>query len=233
MIMEIKTPVLILNYKTYKLATGENAVKLSKIADSAAVEYNVEIIIAPQFTDIYRIAQEVDIAVFSQHIDPDAQGRATGHIIAEAIKDAGAVGTLLNHAEHKLESSIVEKTYKRIKELGIVSCICAESVKKAKELTKFGPEYIAFEIPELIGTGKSISTFSPDKVKESVKKIEDVNKEVVPLTGAGISNGDDVYASLKLGAKGALVASAVANSKEPKIVLNSMCEAMVKFMDEQ
>ena len=93
-------------------------------------------------------------------------------------------------------------------------------------------EYIAFEIPELIGTGKSISTFSPDKVIESVKQIEKVNNSVIPLTGAGISNGDDVYASLKLGAKGALIASAFANTNKPKEVLEDMCKAVIKYLNE-
>ncbi|MHA1269619.1 MAG: triose-phosphate isomerase [Candidatus Helarchaeota archaeon] len=229
---EIKTPVLILNYKTYKLATGNNAIKLSKIADKLSKEYNVEIIIAPQFTDIYRIAQEVEIKVFAQHVDSNLPGKATGHIIIESVIDAGAVGTLLNHAERKLSYEIIEKTFRRLKELDLTVCICAETVDKAEELAQLSPEYIAFEIPELIGTGKSISTFSPDKVIESVKRISKVSDSVIPLTGAGISTGDDVYASLKLGAKGALVASAFANSNKPNDVLENMCKAIIKFLNE-
>lgn len=229
---KVKTPALILNYKAYKLASGKKAVEISKIADSMAAEYNVEIIIVPQISDIYRIAEQVEIPVFAQHIDPNKPGKSTGHVVAESIKEAGAVGSLLNHAEKKLDFQVIKDTYERMKEVGLTACICAESVKKAEKLAKISPEYIAFEIPELIGTGKSISTFSPDKVKESVKKITDVNSDVVPLTGAGISSGEDVYASLKLGAKGALVASAVANTNEPEKVLRSMCEAMVKFIGE-
>ncbi|MBD3227765.1 MAG: triose-phosphate isomerase [Candidatus Lokiarchaeota archaeon] len=228
---KVKTPVLILNYKAYKLASGKKALELSKIVDSMASKYNVEIIIAPQVSDIYRIAKEVEIPVFAQHIDPNKLGKSTGYIVAESIKESGAVGSLLNHAERKLDFQVIKDSYKRMKEVGLAACICAESVEKAAKLAKISPEYIAFEIPELIGTGKSISTFSPDKVKESVKKITAVNSNVVPLTGAGISDGEDVYASLKLGAKGALVASAVANTNEPKKVLESMCEAMVKYIE--
>ncbi|MHA1311564.1 MAG: triose-phosphate isomerase [Candidatus Helarchaeota archaeon] len=231
--VDISVPVLILNYKTYELATGNKALKISKIADQLAKEYNVEIVIAPQFTDIHRISQVVDqVKIFAQHVDPNEPGKSTGHIIIESIKEAGAIGTLLNHAEYKIPYDIIEKTYERLKMHNLVACICAETVKKAKELAKISPEYIAFEIPELIGTGKSISTFSPDKVIESVKQIEKVNNSVIPLTGAGISNGDDVYASLKLGAKGALIASAFANTNKPKEVLEDMCKAVIKYLNE-
>ncbi|MHA1229066.1 MAG: triose-phosphate isomerase [Candidatus Helarchaeota archaeon] len=228
----VETPVLILNYKTYELATGQKAVELSKIVDNLASEYGIEIIIAPQFTDIYRITQEVNIKVFAQHVDPNPPGKSTGHVTIEAIREAGAVGTLLNHAERKLPYEIIDETYKRLSKFGLVACVCAETVDKAKDLAVIGPEYIAFEIPELIGTGKSISTYSPDDVMVSVKLIQSTNPSVIPLTGAGISTGEDVYASLKLGAKGALVASAVANSPTPKEVLEDMCKAVVKFKNE-
>jgi len=229
---KINPPILILNYKTYLLATGKKALNISKIADIKAKEYSINIIIVPQFTDIYLISQEVDIPVFSQHVDPVLPGKSTGHITIEAIKEAGAVGSLLNHAERKISYEIAKKTYDRMKEFGMIACICAESVEKAKQLAKISPEFIAFEIPELIGTGKSISKFSPDKVRESVEQVSCVNKNVIPLTGAGISDGDDVYASLKLGAKGALVASAFANSKTPEKVLDSMCKAIIKYLEE-
>ena len=61
--------------------------------------------IAVQATDISRVAASVDkklVMVFAQHIDTNGQGKSTGFVTADAVKEAGAVGTLLNHAEHKI-----------------------------------------------------------------------------------------------------------------------------------
>jgi len=58
--------------------------------------------------DISRIAEAVELPVFAQHVDPIKPGNATGHILAEAVKEAGAVGTLINHAEKQLKLSEIE-----------------------------------------------------------------------------------------------------------------------------
>ena len=45
--------------------------------------------VAPQAVDIAKIAQAVEIPVFAQHIDPIKPGSSTGHILADAVKEAG------------------------------------------------------------------------------------------------------------------------------------------------
>ena len=37
-----------------------------------------------------------------------SQVTRTGHVLAEAVKEAGAVGTLINHAERQLKLSEIE-----------------------------------------------------------------------------------------------------------------------------
>ena len=84
-------------------------------------------------------------------------------------------------------------------------------------------------MPELIGTGISISKTEPELVKSSVQKISDANPNVIPLCGAGISSSEDVYAALKLGTKGVLLASAFAKASDPEKKLMELVEGILRF----
>ncbi|MHA1379837.1 MAG: triose-phosphate isomerase [Candidatus Helarchaeota archaeon] len=225
----LKTPIILLNYKTYSQAIGENAVKISKIVDNIINKKKVNIIIAPQFADIYRIGKETRVPIYSQHIDPITPGSHTGHILPESVKDAGAVGTLLNHSERQISEEIIKKSIDFAKKIGLKTCVCAPSPEKSAILAKFNPDYIAFELPELIGSGVSISTTEPKLVKSSVKMILDANPNVIPLCGAGISTGEDVYSALKLGTKGVLLASAFVKATDPKEKLKELVDGVLRF----
>ncbi|MCK5303160.1 MAG: triose-phosphate isomerase, partial [Candidatus Thorarchaeota archaeon] len=65
-------------------------------------------------------------------------------------------------------------------------------------------------------------------ISGSVDQIRVVNKDVTILCGAGISTGDDVVASIRLGAQGVLLASAVAKSDTPGDVLRGLVEPLLK-----
>ena len=100
----MKLPTIIVNFKTYESATGDKALDLAKIHAQIANETGHSFAVCVQPTDLAKIAVEVDIPVFAQHIDPVGYGSNTGHILPEAVKAAGAFGTLLNHAEHQSHS---------------------------------------------------------------------------------------------------------------------------------
>lgn len=231
--MKIKPPIILLNYKTFYQTTGWRAINLSESADRFAKEHGISIIVAPQFVDISPIADQYDIPVFAQHVDPISPGAHTGRVLPESIKEAGAIGTLLNHAERKIPFEDLEKSVKLVKKLDLQICICAENLEVAGKTSDLNPEYVAFELPELIGTGQSISTTEPELVKSSVKQILDVNSDVTPLCGAGVSDGKDVYAALKLGTQGVLVASAVAKATDPEFALIDMINGINKYLDEK
>ena len=99
----LRTPVIVVNVKTYAEATGDKALELAKLMDEVANETGISMAIAVQASDIYKISQIVSIPVFAEHIDPIKPGSHTGWTLPEAIKDAGAVGTLINHSEHRLQ----------------------------------------------------------------------------------------------------------------------------------
>jgi triosephosphate isomerase len=50
------------------------------------------------------------------------------------------------------------------------------------------------------------------------------------LCGAGISTGEDVYAALKLGAEGVLVASGVVKASKPEDVVMDFCKAVRRYV---
>ncbi len=229
MVQVLKTPIILLNYKTYSQATGDEAVKLSKIVEKIANKTKINIIIAPQFVDIYRIKKEAKVPIFSQHIDAISFGSNTGHVLPESVKAAGAIGTLLNHSERQIPDEVIKKSIEIARKNELLTCICAPTPDKSAELSKYKPEFVAFELPELIGSGISISTTEPEKVKSSVKKILDANPNVVPLCGAGISTGEDVHAALKLGTRGVLLASAFTKAKDPEEKLKELVDGVLRF----
>ena len=111
--MNLKTPVIIVNFKTYLESTGEKAVELAKNAEKASKETGASIVVAPQFVT-REVAEAVEIPVFAQHIDPIKPGNCTCNP-REAVKEAGAVGTLINHAERQLKLSEIEAIIALIK----------------------------------------------------------------------------------------------------------------------
>ncbi|MEM1687939.1 MAG: triose-phosphate isomerase, partial [Nanopusillaceae archaeon] len=112
--------MLIINLKAYKETIGKGALKVLEAAEKIAEEYNVEIAIAPQPTDIRLLSENSKrVKIFAQHIDPIKGGAYTGHILPEAVKDSGAVGTLINHSEKQLTLVEIGELIEICKNLGL------------------------------------------------------------------------------------------------------------------
>lgn len=216
-----------INFKTYSQASGENAILLAKIAETISLKRNVSIAVAPQIADLSQVAYEVKIPVFAQHIDPIKAGRNTGHILPENVKDAGAMGTLINHSEHPLSKKDIKKTVQRTRNVGLNSVVCADTPKTASQVARFKPDMIAIEPPELIGTGVSVSNAKPEIITSGLQSVKQVDPEIIFLCGAGITSGEDVTSSIKLGANGVLLASGFVKSENPSQVLEEMAIAIV------
>ena len=213
---------MIVNFKTYKNATGEKAVELAKICEKVALDTGVNIIVAVQEIDIYHVSNSVSIPVFAEHVDGIEYGSHTGFILPEAVKEAGAVGTLLNHSEHRLRIDEIEKSIRRAKEIGLEVVVCANTPAVGDALDEFKPDVIAVEPPELIGGDISVSSSRPEIIKESVETIEGP-----VLVGAGIKTGEDVRKALELGAKGVLLASGVTKASDPEKVLRELAKGFI------
>jgi triosephosphate isomerase (TIM) len=217
--MKQAKPVLLVNFKTYVEATGKTAVKLAMAAQAVAKKSGANVVISVQPTDLQRVSSAVGIPVYAQHMDPVTPGSHTGWILPEAIKEAGAKGTLINHSEHNIDMAKIGECVKRCKELGFVSVCCAATPEKAAEIAAFLPDYIAIEPPELIGGKVSVSTAKPEVIENTVDAVKRVNEKVMVLCGAGVHCGKDVEKALELGAVGVLVASAIVKSEDPEKVM--------------
>lgn len=220
MVADLSYPVIIVNFKTYLESQGMRGLGLSKAAESVAKEHGVCIAVAPQSVDIRLIASSVDLPVFAQHVDPQSPGAQTGHLTPEAAKEAGAIGSLLNHSECRLRADIIEASVQRCTALGLTTCICANTPQMGAAVSAFSPTMVAVEPPELIGSGISVSKAKPEAVSESVLAIKRMAPKVRVLCGAGVSSGDDVGVAIKLGSEGILVASGVVKAKDPTAVLS-------------
>ncbi|MCL5877556.1 MAG: triose-phosphate isomerase [Candidatus Bathyarchaeota archaeon] len=217
--------MIIVNFKTYLESTGQNALQLAKQAEKAAKETGTCIVVVPQPTDLKTIAQSVEIPVFAQHIDPIKPGNSTGHILVESVKEAGAVGTLINHSERQLRLIDIDATIALCKQQGLTSCVCANNPSVSAAVAAMQPDITSVEPPELIGTGISVSKAKPEIVTDTVKLVHEVNPKMTILCGAGISAADDVAIALKLGTQGVLVASGIVKAKDPYSVLCAFGEA--------
>ena len=200
----MKPLIIVINFKTYK--QGKSAIRLAK----AIEKVNRNIIVGVQASDIEEIARKTKLKVYAQHVDYFKPGRHTGYTIPEAVKKDGAVGTFLNHSEHKLKFPILAKTIRRCKQVKLKTMVFAKNIKEAKKIEKLKPDYLIFEPPELVAGKLSVSKAKPELIKRISKNIK-----TKFLVGAGIHSKEDVKTALKLGASGFAVSSAVVKAKNP------------------
>ncbi|MFQ6053966.1 MAG: triose-phosphate isomerase [Candidatus Bathyarchaeia archaeon] len=219
-------PLILVNLKTYREATGEEAVKLAVVAEEVARTTGVSIAVAPQTVDLRMVVEATEVPVFAQHIDPVGYGRYTGHVLPEALVEAGCAGTLISHSERRLELGVVEASVRRAKEVGLVPVVCVDEVERGRAVARFRPEAVAIEPPELIGTGIPVSRSRPEVVSRAVEAVKSVDPGVKVLCGAGITDGGDVSAAIRLGAEGVLVASGVVKAENRYEVFMDLAEAM-------
>lgn len=219
-------PIILINFKCYEEGTAHNAVKLAKVCETVAKENtHVDIILAVQAADIFRVSQEVSLRVFAQHIDAIEPGPHTGHTSALTIKEAGAAGTLLNHSEKRLTVDATEDALREAKYHGLDVVVCASDTAIGTALAELLPDMIAIEPPELIGGNVSVSTARPETILDAVKHITNTRIPIPVLVGAGITNSADVKKALDLGAAGVLVSSHIVRAKNPEKVLRDLVKA--------
>jgi triosephosphate isomerase len=223
----LATPVIIVNYKTYKTGYGQNALSLAKSLQKVAEETNANIAVAVGPTDIQLISSQCSLPVLAQHIDPIGFGSNTGYILPEAAKDAGAVGTLINHSEHRLQLAQIEACVRRASEIDLVTCVCTNNLETSKAASILNPDFVAIEPPELIGGDISVSQAQPELVSGTVEAIRAVSPDVKVLCGAGVKTGEDVKKALELGAEGVLLASGVVKAPDAEAAIRDLVLGIV------
>ena len=226
--LKIKPPFFEIGPKAYLY--GEEMLALAKAIDAVAIKYDVDIIVTPQYTDIRLLAENTErILIFAQHMDCLPVGRGLGSVLPEAVKAAGAVGVMLNHAEKPLTQDILQQTICRADEIGLGTIVCADSVEEVATVAKMGPNLIVAEPTELIGTGQASDM---DYVKQTIEAVRAINPDIMVLQGAGISNGQDVYNVIKAGAQATGSTSGIIKAADPAAMTEEMIAALRRAWDE-
>ena len=214
-------PLIVVNFKTYASASGATAETLAVAmeAHSNGPARMVAVVSAFDLEAVRRAAPSLE--VWSQHLDPVGQGGFTGWLEPNTAIHRGAQGTIINHAEHKVEMDHVQRLLPQLPE-DFPVCGCAADLEEAKSLAEMGPTFIAVEPPELIGGDISVTTADPSIVSDTVAVVKATNPDVRVLCGAGVKNGQDVATAIKLGAEGVLLASGVTKASDVASVLNDL-----------
>jgi len=216
------SPFILVNVKTFREGMGNRAHMIANAAQLVAHESGATIGIAPSYIDLHPICHHFAIPVYAQHVDGYEPGAHTGHITAEAIRVAGAAGSLVNHSERRLTLADIEASVRALHAQKLVAVVCSNNEATSAGAAALAPEYVAIEPPELIGSGVSVSKANPEIIRRSVAAVHEVNPKVKVLTGAGIQSGDCVKIAVDLGTDGVLLASSVVKAKEPADVLRDL-----------
>ena len=216
------SPFILVNLKTFKEGMGNRAHMIANAAQLVAHESGVTIGIAPSYIDLHPLCHHFAIPVYAQHVDGYEPGAHTGHITADALRMAGAAGSLINHSERRLSLADIEASIRALQAQKLIAVVCSNNEATSAGAAALAPEYVAIEPPELIGSGISVSKANPEIIRRSVAAVHAVNPKAKVLTGAGIQSGDCVRIAVDLGTDGVLLASSVVKAPEPATVLRDL-----------
>lgn len=219
--------MFIINCKNYEEVSRERIKKFVKISEKIAKKYKVKIVIAPPHHLLSQISSS-SIPIFAQHVDTSRIGSTTGFVVPELLKKSGIKGSLINHSEHRISSTDIKEIVTRLRSLKMISILCVRNVMEAKKYAKLNPDYIAIEPPELIGSGKAVSSERPDLIRKAALAVKSAKNKTKLLCGAGIVSGQDVQKAIELGSVGILVASGVVKSKDWNKIIEEFAKAMLK-----
>jgi len=224
--VSVKTPVIVVNFKTYIEASGPSAVELARLCSQISRDSGASIVVAPPMPDISLVASSVDIPVFAQHLDPVPSGSTTGHVTVENARSSGARGTLVNHSERRIKIAEIHEIIDRCRKAELETIVCTNNLAVSKACAAMEPDFVAIEPPELIGGDVSVTTANPKIVSDTVEAIRNISRNVHVLTGAGVKNGKDVSKALELGTEGVLLSSGVVKAKDRKSVLQDLVSGL-------
>jgi len=208
---------------------GDEVLQLALAADRASVRYGIQVIFTAPLLELSRVAAAAQhLFVCAPHMDPIRRGRGLADVLPEAVRDAGAKGVMLNHAERPVSYAVLERTIRRAEEVGLFTIVCANSVSDVRAIALLSPDIIVAEPTELIGTD---STSDRSYVNATTNAVRDVNPDILILQAAGISGPSDVYRIIAAGADATGSSSAVADTSDPGAMAEEMIHAVRRAWD--
>jgi len=218
--------MFIINCKNYNEIAGEKIIMLGKTAEKISKKYKIPIAIAPPHHLIPLIIK-FKIIILAQHLDDKKIGSTTGFMVPDIAKKSKINGSIINHSEHRITEKEIKNLLRRMKKLKLKSILCVKNINEVKKYAKLNPTYIAIEPPELIGTGRAISTEKPQLITKAVDAVRSAKNSTKLLCGAGIISGNDVKRAKELGSKGILVASGIIKAKNWEKIISEFSRALI------
>ncbi|MBI2590401.1 MAG: triose-phosphate isomerase [Candidatus Blackburnbacteria bacterium] len=220
--------MIFVNFKTYKEATAGKAVDLAQHIVSVQTETRVPIIPVVQAVDARLCVNTSGYMVWIQHLDWQELGQTTGWVTVEGAAETGIAGAFLNHSEHKMGNDQIQMTNDKCKKIGLETMIFASDIEELKRVVGLKPSFVAYEPPELIASpDTSVAKSQPKIISEAAKIAKEAGIRLI--VGAGIKNGEDVKVSVKQGAFGVAVSSAVVLAPNPREVLSELAGCFSKI----
>ena len=218
----LRSPFLVVNPKAYTF--GEDLHKLARHAENLSGKYDLDCLFTAQFIDLPWVIENCPhLTPCAQNMESLKPGRGMGHILPEALKAAGVKATFLNHAENPKTVHDLAMTIARANEVGILTCVCADSVEEAKIIAGLHPDIITCELTSLIGTGE---VAGENYMKESTEVVRTISPKTKVLQAAGIHSGENVYDAIKFGADATGGTSGIVCAADPLVKLDEMFEAL-------
>lgn len=222
-----EAPFLIVNPKAY--LTGSDILELAAIADELAGEFAIDTLFTAQHVDLRAVARATsNLTITAQHMDPIEPGRGMGHILPEALYEAGVRAVVLNHAEHPLTLAQLDGAIVRAREVGMLSIVCADTDAQCAAVAMLGPDIMICEPTANIGTGVMDEG---EYVERTSKLVKGLNPDILIIQAAGVSRGSDVTRVLRQGADGSGGTSGIVKADDWRAILAEMYAALKAFKD--
>jgi triosephosphate isomerase len=228
---KIKEPFFEIGPKTY--VYGKQSLDIALAAQEASLLYKVSVIYTPQYTDLREIALSAPhLHIFAQHMDPIRTGRGIGAVLPEAIKEAGAQGVLLNHAERKMSFEDLRLAIEIADEIGLATMVCADTLDEALLIAHLHPNIILAEPTSLIGKSNA-DLESRTSILEINRAINSIDSKIQIMHSAGISGPNDVISIIQAGADATGVTSAVFKAFDPIASTKALIQAVRVGYDQR
>lgn len=198
-----------------------------RAAASARRRHGVQVAVAPP-PPLAALCARRGAPVFAQHVECAKPGGATGSAVPEVMRACGLSGSLVNHSERRVGAREIECAVRRLGALRMVSVVCARTAREARALARLGPDYVAIEPPDLIGSGRAVSAERPELIADAARAVASARTGSRLLCGAGIASGLDAERARELGSSGVLVASGVVKAASPARAISELAAALAR-----
>jgi len=218
----LRRPFFVVNPKSYLY--GEDLRRLAAKTDELCERYGLQSLFTAQLVDLpWIVGNCPHLIPCAQTMESLRPGRGMGHVLPEALAAAGVRATFLNHAENPMTVGELARTIARASEVGILTCVCADSVEEARAIAELHPDIMTCELTSLIGTGRVAGA---DYVRASTEAVKSVSPQTMVLQAAGISTGRDVYDAIVYGGDATGGTSGIVAAADPLAVLDEMFAAL-------